>query len=349
MPQIVQFTEPGRAELVACEAQPLTTGCVRVRTRYSGISAGTELTAFRGTNPYLTKSWDTERRIFVDGPPTFPYPVMGWGYSEVGEVVEVADDVEDVSVGTTIYGAWGHRSDAVIPANRVAGQVLPAGIDVLDGVFARVGAIALNAVLAAAPCLGETVAVFGQGVIGLLATRLVTLSGADAIAIDPVDRRRDLAVQFGAQATLSADSPAGAGAAVRDLTGGPGADSAIELSGSYRALHEAVRAVSPDSRVVAAGFYQGEAGGLRLGEEFHHNRVQIVASQIGATPVSLGARWTPQRLGTVFLSRIARGDLDTKPLVSDVLPAAAVADAFALLDRGAEQTLQVVLDFGDPR
>jgi 2-desacetyl-2-hydroxyethyl bacteriochlorophyllide A dehydrogenase len=348
MPEIVQFTEPGRAELVECDPQPLTPGNVRIRTRYSGISAGTELTAFRGTNPYLTKTWDADRRIFVDGDPTFPYPVVGWGYSEVGEIVEAADDVvdADLNVGATVYGAWGHRSDAVVPVARVAGQVLPAAIEPLHGVFARVGAIALNAVLAAEPRLGETVAIFGQGVIGLLATRLATLSGADVIAIDPVRRRRDLATAFGAQAVLPADQ---AGAAVRAVTGGTGADSVIELSGHYRALHEATRAVGPDARVVAAGFYQGEANGLHLGEEFHHNRVQIVASQIGATPVALGARWGPHRLGQVFLSRIARGDLDAGPLVSNVLPASAVADAFALLDGGDEQTLQVVLDFGQAR
>ena len=45
---------------------------------------GTELTAYRGSNPYLTSTWDAERRLFVEGAPTFGYPVEGWGYSEVG-------------------------------------------------------------------------------------------------------------------------------------------------------------------------------------------------------------------------------------------------------------------------
>ena len=47
------------------------------------------------------------------------------------------------------------------------------------------------------------------------------------------------------------------------------------------ALHEAIRSVQPGGRVIAAGFYQGAATGLDLGEEFHHNRVSVVASQIG--------------------------------------------------------------------
>ena len=93
MPDIVQFTAPGRVELIETDAAPLVPGSVRIATWYSGISAGTELTAYRGTNPYLTSTWDTERRLFVPGEPSFGYPVQGWGYSEVGQVVEVADDV----------------------------------------------------------------------------------------------------------------------------------------------------------------------------------------------------------------------------------------------------------------
>ena len=144
---------------------------MRLRTWYSGISAGTELTAYRGSNPYLTRTWDVERRLFVDGEPTFAYPVQGWGYSEVGEVVEVADDVEAPAVGDVVHGIWGHRSDAVVPAAAVRDRVWTAD-DAISGTFARVGSIALNAVLAAEARLGDRVAVFGQGVIGLLATRL---------------------------------------------------------------------------------------------------------------------------------------------------------------------------------
>ena len=54
MPEVVSFLAPHQVALVPCEEQPLTPGSVRVRTWFSGISAGTELTAYRGSNPYLT-------------------------------------------------------------------------------------------------------------------------------------------------------------------------------------------------------------------------------------------------------------------------------------------------------
>jgi threonine dehydrogenase-like Zn-dependent dehydrogenase len=175
----VEVAEHPRAELPP--------GHLRVRTRYSGISAGTELTAYRGTNPYLTRTWDAEARLFRDGSAGIAYPVAGWGYSEVGEVTEVSPELSGTpglpAPGDLVWGIWGHRSEGVVPAERMIGHTLPAGLDPLAGAFARVGAIAYNAVLAGDIHVGEDVAVFGQGVIGLLTTRLAQLNGARVTAL----------------------------------------------------------------------------------------------------------------------------------------------------------------------
>ncbi len=116
MPEVVSFTAPHQVALVACEEQSLTPGSVRVRTWFSGISAGTELTAYRGSNPYLTGTWNPGRRLFVEGKPSFGYPVDGWGYSEVGEVVEVAEGVVSPTAGQVVHvGGRQHRLAAVTP------------------------------------------------------------------------------------------------------------------------------------------------------------------------------------------------------------------------------------------
>lgn len=338
---VVQFTAPGVVE-VASEPRPsLVGGSVRVRTTATGISAGTELTAYRGTNPYLSQRWDADARLFVDGEPSFAYPVRGWGYSEVGVVTEVADDVTGFAPGDRVFGIWGHRAEAVVPTRLV--HPLPDGVDDVLGVFGRVGAIALNAVLAARVCLGDRVAVFGQGVIGLLTTGLATLSGAEVAAVDGVDSRRQQALRLGA---ATAVEPDGAAERLRKWAGS-GVDSAVEISGSYAALQEAIRAVVTDGRVVASGFYQGDAQALRLGEEFHHNRVSVVASQIGGTPLELGPRWDHARLNRVVMDLVARGRLDVAPLITHSVPVSEVAAVFAELDAGAPDALQVVLTFGE--
>ena len=355
MPRTVQFTAARTVDVVPVDPVDPAPGQVRVATLSSGISAGTEMTAYRGTNPYLTSTWDPVRRLFTGSHPERPsYPLLGWGYSEVGRVVEVvpgapasgttdAGAPDEVRVGDLVWGVWGHRSEAVLPAADLRGHRLPEGLDPVAGCFVRVGAIALNAVLAADAGLGDTVAVVGQGVIGLLATRFAVLSGARVVAVEGVPARRERALAWGAAHALE-PGPATA-AAVRELTGGRGADVAVDLSGAYPALHEATRLVGADGRVVAAGFYQGEAAGLRLGEEFHHNRVEVVASQIGAVASRKRARWDVARLQETVVDLVAAGRVDVVALVSHRFDVEDAAAAYALLDTRAAQALQVVLDF----
>jgi len=343
-PLTVALTGPRRVELLRSPRTAVPPGHVRVRTLYSGISAGTELTLYRGTNPHLDRRWDPDRRLFVAEPATGAYPNTAWGYSEVGEVVELGAGVDDALLGVTAWGLWSHTGEVVLPVEKVEGRVLPAGLDPLAGTFARVGAGALNAVLAADVHIGETVAVFGQGVLGLIATQLTRGSGADVVAVDGIAARRERAAAFGAAHVLdpAADD---VGERVRRLTDGRGADVCIEISGSYRALHEAVRSCAVGGRVVAAGFYQGDGLGLRLGEEFHHNQVQIVSSQISSAPLHVAQRWTPERLHRTVVDLVAAGRLDVLSLVSHVVPARHAADAYALLDADPAAALQVVLDF----
>jgi 2-desacetyl-2-hydroxyethyl bacteriochlorophyllide A dehydrogenase len=344
MERAVRFVSPGRVDVVPSDRLTAGAGQVRVRTLYSGISAGTELTAFRGTNPYLHRTWDAEQRLFHDGGGSVGYPIEGWGYEEVGEVVELGPGADPDLLGSVVWGLWGHRSDAVLPAEQASAQRLPSGADPLSGIFARVGAVALNAVVEADIHVGETVAIFGQGVIGLLAARLAVLSGARVVAVDADPGRLERSSAYGVQTVLPALGQQVA-ETVRDMTEGRGADVCIELSGSYAALQEALRTSCYSGRVVVGGFYQGEATGLRLGEEFHHNRIEIVASQISGGPARYAHRWTPRRLHLDFMRLVAEGSVDPLPLITGVFPIDEVSEAFAMLDEGKTDVLQTVLKF----
>jgi threonine dehydrogenase-like Zn-dependent dehydrogenase len=251
---VVRFTEALSARLVDDPddraARPLESNEVRLRTLYSGISAGTELTAYRGSNPYLSKHWNAKTRLFeTDGQTSFEYPIDGWGYEEVGEIVEVGADVSRVEPGDVIYGAWGHRSHHIGNEVWAAQGVLPAGLDPMAGVFSQIGAIALNAVLDADIHVGEAVALFGQGVPGLLCGQLARVNGGDVLAVDGIPRRLELARELGARHSIdfTAGDPA---TEIKALTGGRGADVSIEMTGFATALHDAApppttRASSP--------------------------------------------------------------------------------------------------------
>ena len=100
MGQVLVFEGPRRIAFTDEEVAAPGPGEVLVHTLYSGISAGTELTAYRGTNPYLIKTWDADRRLFTAAPADRPsYPLVGWGYEEVGEVAELGAQVSDLRVG----------------------------------------------------------------------------------------------------------------------------------------------------------------------------------------------------------------------------------------------------------
>ena len=343
MSRVVRFTAPRVAEVVDESPRPLTEHDVRLRTLFSGISAGTELTAYRGTNPYLSKRWDDKLRLFVDGAASREYPLVGWGYEEVGEVVEAGGAVDGVAVGDRIWGTWGHRTETVVTGEYARARVLDPEVDPRAGIFSQIGAIALNVVLEADIHVGETVAVFGLGVPGQLVAQLARLNGGRVIAVDGVASRRKLALELGAADALD---PAAGGVAerVKELTDGRGADVCLEVTGNYAALHEAIRAVAYSSRVCAAGFMQGDGIGLRLGEEFHHNRVQVVSTQISGVPPSVQHRWDRLRLDRTAISLAGSGALRATDLISHTFALDRAPDAFALLDTNAQDVLQVVLE-----
>jgi threonine dehydrogenase-like Zn-dependent dehydrogenase len=346
--RLVRFTSPRKAEVVDFEDQPVGTGEVRLQTLYSGISAGTELTAYRGSNPYLNSEWDAERRLFVPGDSTHSYPLDGWGYEEVGRIESVGDDVDPDLIGSLVWGTWGHRSSVVRPVDWVRERLLPEGSTPIAGIFAKIGAIALNSVLDADIHVGETVAVFGAGVPGQIAAQLARLNGADVIVIDPVASRRELAERLGASLTLDPTTDTVA-ERVRALTGNRGADVVIEMSGSYQALQEAVRTVAYSSRVVASGFFQGGATAVRLGEEYHHNRVAIICSQISGVAPALQHRWDELRMSRTVLTLERDGRLPLRDLITDIVDAEDAPAAFEMLDTTPDKALQVVLDYGVDR
>ena len=141
MAYVVELTAPRAVQMREYPTPEPSARQIRVRTLYSGISAGTELAMYRGTNPYLEKQWDAEAALFLPGQSTFDYPVDG----------------ATPRSGRSMRSAMGHRTRGrrgggklVPPLSRGAAgwepaHVLPPGLDPMVGTFDRVGAVALNA------------------------------------------------------------------------------------------------------------------------------------------------------------------------------------------------------------
>lgn len=341
-PQALVLTAPRTLAFEPIHLGPLAPGEVRIATLLSGISAGTELTQYRGTSPFMNRRFDEARRLFVDGEgPSWNWPVRNLGYEEVGEIVELGEGVTGLSTGQRIYGTWNHRTHYDATAEYARERLMPQGADPRIGIFSHIGAVALNGVHDAQLRLGDTVAVFGLGVPGQIVAQAARASGATVIAVDPDEWRRGVALRLGAHHAIPAE---GAAEEIKAMTRGLGADACIEVSGAPPALAEAIRAVAWSSRVVAMGFFQG-AVQLPLGEEFHLNRVDLVSSQISGVAPEAGHRWSKPRLWRAAVELQHAGVLNLTPLISHTLPFDDAPALFERLDRGEPGLLQAVLDF----
>ncbi|KKL73211.1 hypothetical protein LCGC14_2077210, partial [marine sediment metagenome] len=82
------LVEPGKVDFEEYEELELRTREVRVRTLFSGISHGTEMSWYKGTNPHLSKAWDEDLQIYRFTRGQQGHSVRIPGYEEVGKVIE---------------------------------------------------------------------------------------------------------------------------------------------------------------------------------------------------------------------------------------------------------------------
>jgi 2-desacetyl-2-hydroxyethyl bacteriochlorophyllide A dehydrogenase len=347
LPRELLVTGPRSIALATYEDTPPAPNEVRAEAIASGVSHGTELALYRGVSPFSGKRFDLDLRLFLEDGATASYPLR-IGYEWVGEVRDVGAEVDAVAPGDLLHLALPHRETqtvAIADDARAPWTMLPAELDPVRATFLQSTTIALQATHDARIALGDTVAVFGLGVFGLLAVQLARLGGARWIAaVDPVMERRELARTLGVDLVLDPSS-CDAGREIKGETAG-GVDVAVEFSGRYSALHAATRSVRLAGAVVAAGFYLGPAGDeLRLGEEFHHNRLTLVGSMSGWGAPHRTPGWDRRRLRATALTLLTRDELHVDRLVTHRIPFGEAASAYELIDGSADETIRVVLTY----
>ena len=335
-PRALWFAGRRQAELRPEEAPAPGPGEVRVRAVLSAISHGTEMLVYRGEAP---------ADLPLDLPTlagSFSFPIKH-GYASVGRVVDVGPGVENLSPGDPVFAHHPHQDVFTVPADFPV--PLPRDLAPARAVFFANMETALNVVHDAHARLGETAVVFGQGVVGLLITRLLGLSGVRVLAVEPVPGRRDLVLEMGADAAF------GPGESLRErlfgATGGRGADVAVEASGSGAALAEAVECVAEEGTVVAASWYGTKPVGLPLGGSFHRRRIRIRSSQVGRMAPEMGARWDGGRRREAVISYLQDPRVPLEMLVSHRIPFREAPEAYRMLDEGPDGAVQVVFDYGE--
>jgi len=334
MPRELLLTAPRTIELAGYEDVPPGDGEILAETTMSGVSLGTELSLYRGSTPFTSKRFDTELRLFVEDPgAAFPAQL---GYEWVGVVRQVGAGVAALRPGERIHVTLPHRETQTFRADGPPWVALPDEVTDERATLLQSSAIALQAVRDAAVAAGDTIVVFGLGAFGLIALQLARLDGAGlVVAVDPLAARRELALAYGADLALD---PTSCDVGLELKSSGRAADAAIEFSGRYEALQAALRSVRIEGLVVAAGFYAGEATALRLGEEWLHNRLRMVASMQGwGVPVD---RRELRTSALELLARVRIDELLTHTFRFDEAPA-----AYAALDASSSEALRGVFRY----
>jgi len=202
MSKIMMFEGPRKLSIKDVADKALEPKQVRIKSLYSAISHGTEMNVYRGLAPMYSRKQDFATKLFIESnEPTWQYPIP-YGYTLTGEVVECGSAVTKLNVGDKIFCYEAHGTGCVLPED--VPIRIPDGIDPKFAVFNANLNTSLNGILDAGIRLGDRVAVFGQGVIGLMALQMAKKSGADqVVVIDMFGKRLELSKKLGADVTVN--------------------------------------------------------------------------------------------------------------------------------------------------
>ncbi len=181
---------------------------------------------------------------------------------------------------TGVVGVKGHAGGFAERLRLPADQLLriPDGVAWHDAaVHCDAGLTAYHAVRRSRLALGETALVIGVGGVGSFATQYARLAGADVIAVERSDAKRDWARQIGASEAVDS---AAAAPAVRYLTGGRGVDCVLDIVGTEQSMATALACVATGGRIVVVG-YTPDVFSLS-GRQLAQNEIEVIGSRSGS-------------------------------------------------------------------
>jgi threonine dehydrogenase-like Zn-dependent dehydrogenase len=270
------------------------------------------------------------------------YPLR-YGYAAVGTVSALGSEVSPEWLGRRVFCFHPHASHICM---RAADMVrIPEDVGGRDALFLANVETAVTLIMDGRPAIGEHAVVFGQGVVGLLATALLSRHPLKSLfSVEPADLRREASLRAGAQAAFA---PTELGALQDRLsadTDGAMADLVFELSGDPQVLNAAIAAAGFGARVVIGSWYGTKRSDIQLGGRFHRSRIRLISSQVSSLPAELTARWSPSRRLEVAWEMIRR--IQPAQFITHDIPVQRVSTAFELLDQRPSEALQVVLTYG---
>jgi 2-desacetyl-2-hydroxyethyl bacteriochlorophyllide A dehydrogenase len=252
------YVKPGRCELRTERLAAPRPGEARVATHYSAISRGTERLVIAGKVP--ESEWQRMRAPLQTG--EFPFPVK-YGYSAAGVVTAGSDDV----IGRRVFCLHPHQDEFQVAEDKLV--LVGDDVPLKRATLAANMETALNAHWDAGTAPGDSVAVIGAGIVGLLTAHLAQRIAGTRVTIADVDpARAEIADALG----LTFVRPDAVKAEHRIV---------FHTSATAAGLDRALSAARFEGRVIEMSWYGATPVTVDLGSAFHAQRLSLISSQVG--------------------------------------------------------------------
>ncbi len=375
MRALLEDMKSGKVAAYDVPAPELKEGGILVRTAFSAISSGTEkATVEAGRKSLLGKAMarpDLVKQVLEfarsNGVRAARQKVQArletlnaLGYSCSGVVMEVGAAVTEFRPGDRVAcagsGYASHGEINFVPANLAV--LVPRDVSLEAASLTTIGAIAMQGVRQANVTFGETVAVIGVGLVGVLTIQILRAAGCRVVAIDVSRQRAAQAMSLGAQLGLGTDDP-GLEHAVKDFSR-YGVDAALITAATKSAdpLELAAKLLRDRGRISIVGdvgmgvsranMYKKEIS-LSMSRSYGPGRYDPRYEEGGQDyPIGF-VRWTEKRNMEAFLDLLSSGSLQLEALLAHQYPVEEGAKAFAAVEGGAYTGIIDYQSAGDVR
>lgn len=343
MKQILQSFKTGKTELIDVPSPNVKDGQLLIQTSRSLVSLGTErmLVEFGKASLIQKARQQPEKvkmvvdKIKTDGlVPTLeavfnkleqPLPL---GYCNVGKVIAIGEGVTGFKIGDRVASNGQHAEFVSIPQNLVAH--IPDNITDDEACFTVVGSIGLQGIRLINPTMGETIAVIGLGLIGLLTAEMLVANGCSVIGYDIDDNKVNIARDKGVVAfnPLYGNDPV---KFVLNRTNGIGADGVV-ITASAKTndiISQAAQMSRKRGRIVLVGvvgleisrseFYEKELS-FQVSCSYGPGRYDDNYEFKGIDYPLPFVRWTEKRNFETVLELISAGKVKVNNLISEIVP-----------------------------
>ncbi len=363
----------GRVSVLDLPVPHLGPDQVLVQSHYSLISSGTEIGTLSKTPLELVKQtasdpWmrravkqtvfatgvtQTARRVWHEM--TTPREI---GYSGAGTVLALGENLEGFQIGQTVaYAATGHAEIAAPAINHVV--PVPDGVDLRHAAFVTVGGIAIQGLRRADLQFGETVAVYGLGLVGQLCARIALAAGCVVVGIDINPRANEQARSAGVSLVVDPTEPEWK-RRVLDFTGKHGVDATIVCasSDSPEIINSSMEITRRQGRVVVVGYVRLDIhpkNFLQREIDLRYSRAYGPGSyhtgyEKGRLDYPFGyVRWTEKRNLEEFVRLVSTGAVSVEPLIGGVYDVDDAQEAFDAVRERSLPGVAALISYGtDP-